>query len=107
MSVRIDENLCNGCNGAAETLCVRICPGDLLRIGSNKKSYIRNPKDCWDCASCIKACPREAIMMYLPAQIGGNGSTLRAKYDRDKMVWTLSRPHCEDEIFEVETEKII
>lgn len=107
MSIRIDKSICNGCGNAKEPCCVRICPGDLLFKDKDGKAEIRDVRDCWDCAACVKECPRQAIEMYLPAQIGGRGSTLKAKKERDRIVWTVKRPDGVEEIIEVENAKII
>lgn len=107
MSIKVDETLCNGCRGAKEPLCVRICPGNLLKTGLTGKAGIRDARDCWDCAACVKACPQQAIALYLPAQIGGRGAHLKARQYRDKTVWTCRRPDGSEEIFNIEAEKIV
>jgi len=107
MSIRVDKETCNGCGGASEPCCVRVCPGDLLAAGPDGQVYIRDPRDCWDCAACVKACPRQAIEMYLPAQIGGRGAALKAKVSRDKIIWTLKHPGGREEVFEIEAERVI
>lgn len=103
MSIRIDRNLCNGCGNAVEGKCAAVCPGDLLYKDSSNRCSIREPKDCWDCASCIKECPRQAIEMYLPAQIGGCGATLTARRQNGRVVWKLKHPNGAEEIFELVT----
>ena len=107
MSIRVDEKLCNGCRGAGEPLCVRICPGNLLKTGSSGPAEIREPGDCWDCTACVKACPCQAIALYLPAQIGGHGATLKARQFRDKTIWTCRRPDGKAEEFNIKAEKIV
>lgn len=106
MTIRINQTACNGCDGAAESSCVRVCPGDLLKV-TGGKAAIRDTKDCWDCTACVKACPRQAIEMYLPAQIGGRGATLKAQTSRDKIIWILKHPEGWEEVFEIEAEKVI
>ncbi|SHF50366.1 dissimilatory adenylylsulfate reductase beta subunit [Caldanaerobius fijiensis DSM 17918] len=107
MAVRIDRELCNGCGKLDEPLCVRICPGDLLYKNTDGKAAIRDTRDCWDCAACIKECPKQAIEMYLPAQIGGRGSTLKARKSRDKIIWMLKRADGVEEIIEIEAHRIV
>ena len=51
MSIMIEKQKCKGCG-----LCTEVCPGSLIYQGDDKKAYIRYPKDCWGCASCIKEC---------------------------------------------------
>ena len=86
MTISIDENMCNGCNERDESLCERICPGGLIER-KNGIAKIEHPEDCWDCAACIKACPYNAIEMYLPDEIGGKGSTLSVKKIGEQLVW--------------------
>lgn len=104
MSVRIDRSLCNGCGELAEARCSLVCPGDLLYKDSLNKCVIRDNRDCWDCAACIKECPKQAIEMYLPVQIGGRGSTLKAKTDKQHVVWKLTKPDGTEETFKIVTQ---
>lgn len=92
MSIRIDGSKCDGCKQARETLCMLICPGDLIFRDYENKASIREARDCWDCAACIKECPRGAIEMYLPAEIGGRGSKLTAQKQAGGVLWTLTDP---------------
>lgn len=80
-----------------------VCPGDLLFMDEFGKCNIREPRDCWDCAGCIKECPRQAIEMYLPVQIGGRGSTLKARMERGCITWILVKPDGTKEKFEIIT----
>ena len=106
MSIKINREVCTGCPKASEPPCVRICPGDLI-TKTDGHAVIRIAQDCWDCGACLKSCPNQAIAMYLPVQIGGKGATLEAKNLRDKIVWTCKWPNGEQEIFEVEAERIV
>lgn len=106
MTIRINCSLCNGCGNSKEPLCVRVCPGDLLYKNSQNKCEIRDARDCWDCAACVKECPRQAIEMYLPVHLGGRGATLKAKTDGGKINWILTKPDGSKEIFEIVTRNI-
>lgn len=106
MTVRINPLRCNGCGRAAEPGCVLVCPGDLLYKDSANKCAIREPRDCWDCAACLKECPKQAIEMYLPVQIGGRGSTLQAKRRKNGINWLLTKPDGTEETFEIITVKV-
>ncbi len=101
MSIAVDPKLCNGCTGAKEPHCVRVCPGNLVEVGPEGTARLREPRDCWDCASCVKACPREALALYLPAEIGGRGSRLKARLRPGITVWTLIHPDGTIETIEV------
>ncbi|AGB42211.1 hypothetical protein Halha_2337 [Halobacteroides halobius DSM 5150] len=91
MAVKVNKKLCNGCGSCKESRCMRICPGNLLYKTEDNKATIRDKRECWDCAACVKECPNQAIEMYLPAEIGGRGSTLKAKTKRDEIIWTLKK----------------
>ena len=68
MSIIIDQGKCIGCKR-----CHDVCPGTLIKINENKKAFIKYPKDCWGCTSCIKECPIQAISFFLGEDIGGKG----------------------------------
>ncbi len=86
MTVKIDKNICNGCPGRKEGLCERICPGNLIKR-SRGKAEINKPGECWDCAACVKACPLNAIKLYLPATIGGQGGEMSARLKGKEIIW--------------------
>ena len=88
MSVRIDYRLCNGCPGRTEGCCEEICPGDLF-YRENGKAVLREPADCWDCCSCVKACPRAALSIELPFQISEAMHRLIARPRKNHMLWKL------------------
>ena len=68
MSISIDQGKCIGCGR-----CHDVCPGTLIKINKNKKAFIKYPKDCWGCTSCIKECPVLAIQFFLGEDIGSKG----------------------------------
>ncbi|WP_294349733.1 ferredoxin family protein [uncultured Clostridium sp.] len=86
MSIKIDKSKCIGCK-----LCESVCPGNLIRIDSKNKAYIKFPDECWGCASCVKECSREAIKFYLGADIGGRGASLKVKKEGDILHWKISK----------------
>ncbi len=48
---------CDGCGH-----CVDICPSDIMHIDkTNRRAYNIEPTHCWECFSCVKACPQNAI----------------------------------------------
>ena len=89
MSIFIDENICNGCKGLSEARCERICPGDLCYRKENTKATIRDQSACWTCASCVKACPVQAIELRLPFEVSDDGASLKARMKRDKTIWMI------------------
>jgi adenylylsulfate reductase subunit B len=88
MTVRVDYILCNGCPGRAEGCCEEICPGDLF-YRNNGKAVMREPSDCWDCFSCVKACPRSALSVELPFQISEAKNRLIARIKKNCINWKL------------------
>ena len=103
MSIYIDENVCNGCGKRKETMCERICPGNLLFRNDNGKASIRDQSDCWVCAACVKVCPRHAIELRLPLQIGGNGASLKARVSKEETIWQLKDLKGEVEEFRIKS----
>ncbi|MBP7175915.1 MAG: ferredoxin family protein [Thermoclostridium sp.] len=77
MSIAIDKELCRGCGA-----CIEICPGKLIYKSEEGWSYMKYPRDCWGCASCVKECAAGAIRYYLGADIGGKGAWLTTE-DRE------------------------
>jgi adenylylsulfate reductase subunit B len=55
------------------------------------KAFIRYPKDCWGCASCIKECAFGAIAFYLGADIGGMGSRMSVVTEGDLLHWQIEK----------------
>ena len=86
MSIAIDRDLCVGCGK-----CSRVCPGSLIKINEDGKAFIKYPKDCWGCTSCIKECAVHAVRFYLGADIGGMGSKVYTVNDGDILRWIINR----------------
>lgn len=86
MSIVIHKEKCTGCRK-----CLAVCPGSLIKSDMNHKSYIKFPKDCWGCSSCLKECRFGAISFYLGADIGGMGSKLTTSIEGDIMHWRIEK----------------
>ena len=86
MSIMIDKAKCKGCG-----MCTSVCPGSLIYQDSEKKAFIKYPKDCWGCASCIKECHFGAIALYLGADIGGMGSKVHTEENGDILKWVIEK----------------
>ncbi|MEK6765765.1 MAG: 4Fe-4S binding protein [Planctomycetota bacterium] len=89
MSIFINKNVCNGCGKLEETLCERICPGDLLFRNAAHKAEIISQADCWTCGACVKACPVQAIDLKLPSQILKSKVSLRAQCKKQHTIWEI------------------
>ncbi len=84
MSIAINKEKCIGCKK-----CLSVCPGSLIKFGEDKKAFIKYPKDCWGCTSCVKECKVGAISLYLGADIGGRGSKLTIETEGDIVHWKM------------------
>jgi adenylylsulfate reductase, subunit B len=90
MPPRIDRNKCDGCatfTERDESFCEEACPGDLMYVGEDGKAHCHENRDCWDCMSCVKMCPRNAIETRVPYQIGYHKATLKPVMGKDFIVW--------------------
>ncbi len=103
MTVLIDKKRCNGCKGLPAPKCVENCPGDLLSIGEDGKSFIWDAKDCWDCMTCVKLCPRRAITTKLPYVLADYKATLVPVAGKTSIKWTLTDKEGKVEEFEIVT----
>ena len=86
MSIVINKEKCACCGQ-----CSIVCPGSLIKMGEDKKAYMKYPKDCWGCSSCIKECKFEAIALYLGADMGGMGSKMSVISKGDFINWNIDK----------------
>lgn len=100
MSIVINKEKCVGCR-----MCTQVCPGSLIKLDQEGKAYIKYPKDCWGCVSCVKECKKDAIDFYLGADIGGRGSKMRVKSQGNMIYWNIERPDGEIETIEIDRTK--
>lgn len=96
MSIKIDTELCVSCGR-----CVEACPGNLIKFNEDSTAFIKYPKDCWGCSSCIKECGVSAIKYYLGADISGGGSTLYTKEDGDITNWIIEDKFGEEKTIDI------
>ena len=85
MSIKIDQSKCIGCGR-----CHDVCPGTLIKLNENRRAYIKYPKDCWGCTSCLKECPAHAIEFFLGEDIGGKGGILHVEKKNVKLQWIVN-----------------
>ena len=65
---------CDGCGH-----CVDICPSDIMHIDKKyRRAYNIEPNMCWECYSCVKACPQNAIDVRGYADFAPLGHSVRA-----------------------------
>ncbi|MEE9401035.1 MAG: adenylyl-sulfate reductase subunit beta [Dehalococcoidia bacterium] len=81
---------CDGCKGLDKTACQHICPNDLIVLNKDTmKAYQRDPMMCWECYSCVKICPQQAMAVrgyadFVP--MGASATPLRGTED---IMWTV------------------
>lgn len=80
MSIRFNDK-CIGCGA-----CTRVCPGSLIKI-KDRQAYIKYPKDCWGCVSCVKECKFGAIEFFLGSDMGGNDTYIKVDEDGHFLDW--------------------
>ena len=85
MSIMIDSEKCIGCGRCAE-----VCPGNLIVM--DNKAYMKYPKDCWGCTSCIKECSAGAVKFFLGADMGGRGSLVYTRQQGNILTWVMECP---------------
>lgn len=73
---------CDGCGQ-----CVDICPSDIMHIDPVvRRAYNIEPNMCWECYSCVKACPHNAIDVRGYADFAPLGHSVRVQRDEEKGV---------------------
>ena len=100
MSIVINKEKCVGCRK-----CMQVCPGSLIKLDNDGKAYIKYPKDCWGCVSCVKECKCDAIDFYLGADIGGMGSRMNVKSREDIIDWNITKYSGEIQTIEIDRTK--
>jgi adenylylsulfate reductase subunit B len=97
MPTYVDPNKCDGCRGLARTACMYICPNDLMKYDAglgkgfgkdHGMAFNQEPDLCWECFSCVKACPQGAITMRGYADVVPLGGTLVPMRGTDAIMWT-------------------
>lgn len=86
MSIVIHSEKCKACG-----MCTKVCPGSLIKQREDGTAYMKYPKDCWGCASCIKECKFGAIALYLGADLGGMGSEMTVSSGADTLTWNIEK----------------
>ncbi len=78
---------CDGCGH-----CVDICPSDIMHIDkTTRRAYNIEPNMCWECYSCVKACPQNAIDARGYADFAPLGHSVRVLREEAKATisWKL------------------
>ena len=97
MPTYVDPNKCDGCRGLQRTACMYICPNDLMKYDpdlgkafskEHGMAFNQEPDLCWECFSCVKACPQGAIVMRGYADVVPLGGSLVPLRGTDAIMWT-------------------
>ena len=71
---------CDGCGH-----CVDICPSDIMHIDTITRRAVNiEPNMCWECYSCVKACPQDAIDVRGYADFSPLGHSVRVLREEEK-----------------------
>ena len=80
---------CDGCGH-----CVDICPSDIMHIDKTYRRAINiEPNMCWECCSCVKACPQNAIDIRGYSDFAPLGHSVRVLREEDKGTVEIGRAH--------------
>lgn len=86
----VNPQKCDGCKALDKTACQYICPNDLMVLNKEKmKAYNRAPEMCWECYSCVKICPQQAIEVRGYADFVPMNSTVTPMRSTDSILWTV------------------
>ena len=71
---------CDGCGH-----CVDICPSDIMHIDPTYRRALNiEPNMCWECYSCVRACPQFAIDCRGYADFAPLGHSVRVRREEAK-----------------------
>ena len=80
---------CDGCKALDKTACQYICPNDLMVLNKETmKAYNQDAAMCWECYSCVKICPTQAIEVRGYADFVPLGSSIMPMMGTEDVMWT-------------------
>jgi adenylylsulfate reductase subunit B len=81
---------CDGCKALDKTACQHICPNDLMVLNKETmKAFNQDPQMCWECYSCVKICPNQAIEVRGYADFVPLGASATAMRSSEDILWTI------------------
>ena len=81
---------CDGCKALDRTACQYVCPNDLMVLNKEiGKAYNQEPDACWECYSCVKICPTQAIDVRGYADFVPLGASVVPLRGTDSIMWTV------------------
>ena len=87
MPTFVHMSRCDGCGHFVD-----ICPSDIMHIDKTyRRAYNIEPSMCWECFSCVKACPQNAIDVRGYADFAPLGHSVRVQRDEQKgtIAWKI------------------
>ena len=90
MPTYVNPDKCDGCKGLERTACQYICPNDLMHLDKSlEKALNIEPDQCWECYSCVKICPQQAIAVRHYADFAPLGGSVIPLMGTDSIMWTI------------------
>lgn len=84
------QEKCDGCKGQDRTACMYICPNNLMMLDKERmKGINQEPDQCWECYSCVKICPQQAIEVRAYADIVPMDGAVVPLRGSDSIMWTI------------------
>ncbi len=66
-----------------------ICPNDLMVLDATAmKAYNQEPDQCWECYSCVKICPSQAIEVRGYSDFVPMGASVQPMMGTEDIMWT-------------------
>jgi adenylylsulfate reductase subunit B len=86
----VNPEKCDGCKALDRTACMYVCPNDLMALNTEtEKAYNQEPDACWECYSCVKICPTQAIDVRGYADFVPLGAAVVPLRGTDSIMWTV------------------
>ncbi len=81
---------CDGCKSLDKTACQYVCPNDLMVLDKQtNKAFNRAVDMCWECYSCVKICPNQAIEIRGYADYMPLGAAVQPLRSTDSILWSV------------------
>jgi adenylylsulfate reductase subunit B len=62
---------------------------DGSKTGHSMRAFNQEPEQCWECYSCVKICPQQAIECRHYADIVPLGASVQPLRGTDSIMWTI------------------